>query len=208
YEGNLNLDDPVARYLPGSDNDKSRGITIEQLLQHRSGLPLTIITKKIDEYADLQAQAKAIGEKGPQFKPGERFWYSDSGCDTAAAVVEKISGMTIDRFVSERILQPLGMADSFYPSKSDDQRKKRLASLYVGVPGKWTRFWKPGTPMYPFAWGSQTLYSKPADYARFLTLWMDGGVSGGKRLLSKEAISRILTPVSLMKTLGSDEPYP
>ena len=101
------------------------------------------------------------------------------------------------------------MADSFYLSKADDPRKKRVASLYFGSPGKWTRIWKPGgAPLYPFAWGSQTLYSTPADYARFLALWMDGGMAGGKRLLSNEAIARILTPTSPMKTLGSDEPYP
>ena len=39
-------------------------------------------------------------------------------------------------------------------------------------------------------------------------LWMDGGMVGGKRLLSKEAIARILTPVSPMKSLGTDKPYP
>lgn len=208
-EGKLRLDDPVAKYLPGFDNDKSKAITIEQLLQHRSGLPLTIMTIKMDQYPDLQAQAKAVGEKGPQFKPGEKFWYSDAGSDAAAAVVERISGTTIDRFVAERILQPLGMADSFYLSKADDPRKTRVASLYFGTPGKFTRYWKPdGAPFYPFAWGSQSLYSTPADYARFLTLWMDGGMAGGKRLLSNEAIARILTPVSPMKSLGSDAPYP
>jgi CubicO group peptidase (beta-lactamase class C family) len=207
-EGKLKLDDPVAKYLPGFDNDKSKDITIEHLLQHRSGLPLTIITTRIDEYPDLQTQAKAIGEKGPQYKPGEKFWYSDAGSDAAAAVVEQISGTTIDRFIAERILQPLGMTDSFYFSKDDDARKKRVASLYFGGPGKWTRIWKPEAPLYPFAWGSQTLYSTPVDYARFLTLWMDDGMAGGKRLLSNEAIARTLTPVSPMKELGSDQAYP
>ncbi|WZP00713.1 serine hydrolase domain-containing protein [Isosphaeraceae bacterium EP7] len=208
-EGKLRLDDPVAKYLPGFDNEKSKAITIEQLLQHRSGLPLTILTVKIDQYSDLQAQANAIGENGPQFKPGEKFWYSDAGSDAAAAIVERISGTTIDRFVAERILQPLGMADSFYLSKADDPRKSRVASLYIGSPGKWTRFWTPeGAPLYPFAWGSQTLYSTPADYARFLALLMDGGMAGGKRLLSNEAIARILTPVAPMKSLGVDGPYP
>src|SRR6476469_3490093 len=159
-EGKLRLDDPVAKYLPGFDNDKSKAITIQQLLEHRSGLPLSIITVKIDQYSDLQTQAKAIGEKGPQFKPGEKFWYSDAGSDAAAAVVERISGTTIARFVSERVLQPLGMADAFYLSKADDPRKELFASIYIGSPGKWTRFWKPGpAPVYPFAWGSQTLYS-------------------------------------------------
>src|SRR5581483_3856340 len=85
--GKLRLDDPVSKYLPGFDNDKSRAITIEQLLQHRSGLPLTIIVLAINQYPDLQRQAKAVGEKGPQFKPGEKFWYSDAGSDAAAAVV-------------------------------------------------------------------------------------------------------------------------
>jgi len=212
-EGKLSLDDPVAKYLPGFDNDKSKAISIKQLLQHRSGLPLTIFTFRIDAYSDLQAQTKAIGEKGPQSKPGEKFWYSDAGSDAAAAVVEKISGTTIDRFVVERILQPLGMTDSFYLSKADskakDPRKARLASLYFGSPGNWMRLWTPtGAPLYPFAWGSQTLYSTTADYARFLALWMDGGLVGGKRLLSDEAISRILTPASPMKSLGSDKPYP
>jgi CubicO group peptidase (beta-lactamase class C family) len=210
-EGKLRLDDPVAKYLPGFDNDKSKAITIEQLLQHRSGLPLTILIIGPYQYSDLQTQAKAIGEKGPEFQPGEKFWYSDAGSDAAAAIVERISGTTIDLFIGERILQPLGMADSFYLSKAtaDDPRKERVASLYIGSPGKWTRFWKPdGAPFYPFAWGSQSLYSTPADYARFLALWMDGGMAGDQRLLSNEAIARILTPVSPMKQLGSDKPYP
>src|SRR5262245_60970296 len=74
-EGKLRLDDPGGKNLPGFDNDKSKAISIKQLLQHRSGLPLTILTIGPYQYSDLQAQAKAIGEKGPQFKPEEKFWY-------------------------------------------------------------------------------------------------------------------------------------
>jgi CubicO group peptidase (beta-lactamase class C family) len=207
-DGKLKFDDPVSKYLSAFDNDKSRAITIGQLLEHKSGLPLTIITKSIDQYKDLQAQAAAAGEKGPQFKPGEKFWYSDAGSDTAAAVVEKVTGMTIDRFVTDRILEPVGMVDSFYVSKSEDSRKKRLASLYFGGPGKWERIWKPTAPMYPFAWGSQSLYSTPTDYARLLAMWMDGGKVGDKQVISKEAVKRILTPKSKMTSLGTGTPYP
>jgi CubicO group peptidase (beta-lactamase class C family) len=208
-EGKLRLDDPVAKYLSAFDNDKSRAITIEHLLTHRSGLPLTIITTKIDQFPDLQTQAKAIGEKGPQFKPGEKFWYSDAGSDCVAAVVEKVSGMTIDRFVTERILKPVGMADSFYPTKAADPRQSRIASLYTGKPYYWYRFWKAdGPPLYPFAWGSQSLYSTPADYARFLAMWLDAGKVDGKQILSADAIKRILTPTSSMSMLGSDGAFP
>lgn len=213
-EGKLRLDDAVAKYLPGFDNDKSSRITIEQLLQHRSGLPLTNLTIRLDQYSNLQNQVKAVGEKGPDSVPGEKFWYSDAGSDTAAAIVEHVSGTTIDRFVTERILQPLGMDDSFYlhsadPTIAADPRKNRIGALYIGGQKTWTRFWTPeGKPLYPFAWGSQSLYSTPADYARFLALWMDGGMAGNKRLLSDAAMDRILTPVSLMKQLGGDKPYP
>jgi CubicO group peptidase (beta-lactamase class C family) len=207
-EGKIRLEDPVARYLPAFDNPKSGPITIRQLLEHRSGLPLSIL-KRLDEYTSLQDQAAAVGARGPQFEPDVKFWYSDAGSDAAAAIVEKVMGLTIDRFVTERILQPLGMADSFYPSKADDPRKTRIATLYTGMPGHWSTAWKPGgAPLYPFAWGSQTLYSTPADYARFLALWLDGGKVDGKRLLSKDALARILTPVSRMTILGTDAPYP
>ena len=208
-EGKVQLNDPAAKYLPSFDNEKSREITVEQLLTHRSGLPLSIITVSISQFPNLQAQVEAIGKRGPQFKPGEKFWYSDAGTDVVAAIVEKVSGMTIDQFITERLLRPLGMHDSFYPTKADDPRKARLASLYIGQPNKWTRFWKPGgAPMYPFAWGSQTLYSTPLDYARYLACWLDGGKAKGKQILSAEAMKRILTPVSHMTTLGTGDPMP
>ncbi len=208
-QGKIRLDDPVAKYLPAFDNDKSRAITIGHLMTHRSGLPLTIITAKIDQFPDLQTQAKAVGERGPQFKPGEKFWYSDAGSDCAAAVVETVAGMPIDRFVTERILKPVKMADSFYPTKADDPRKLRIASLYTGKPYHWYRLWKAdGPPLYPFAWGSQSLYSTPADYARFLAMWLDGGKADGKQILSSAAMKRILTPTSSMSMLGSDAAFP
>ncbi len=219
-EGKLNLQDAASKYLPGFELEKSKGITVEQLLQHRSGLPLSILTARLDEYSDLQNQTEAVGEKGPQFEPGEKFWYSDAGSDAAAAIVEKISGKTIDRFIHERILQPLGMHDSFFLHNSTsrgsvqgldgtDPRMNRVASLYIGSQEKWLRFWTPeDKPLYPFAWGSQSLYSTPQDYARFLTMWLDNGFVGNKRLLSDDAMERILTPVSLMKQLGGDKPYP
>lgn len=207
-EGKLRLDEPVAKYLPAFDNDKSRAITIQQLLEHRSGLPLTNVLM-VRQFKDLQAQAAATGDKGPQFKPGEKFFYSDAGSDAAAAVVEKVTGMTIDQFVTKRILEPVGLTDSFYPSKADDPRKQRIGCLYIGGPGRWNRMWKPGgEPFYPFAWGSQTLYSTPVDFARFLAMWLDDGKIGEKQLLSPAAMQRILTPAAAMSMLGADLPYP
>jgi CubicO group peptidase (beta-lactamase class C family) len=82
----------------------------------------------------------------------------------------------------------------------------RFASLYVGTPGSWKKWWMPGERFYPFAWGSQSLYSTPGDYARFLSMLLNDGIYKGNRILSEDAVDRILTPVSLMTSLGSDTP--
>lgn len=209
--GELGLDDPASKYLPGFDNDKSRAITVRQLLTHRSGLPLTMITTAIDQYPDLHTLANSAGEHGPDSEPGSKFWYSDAGTDCLAAIVEVITGETIDGFVTREIIEPLGMTDSFYGIDASDPRFTRIGSLYLGQPGAWARFWTPadGEPLYPFAWGSQTIYSTALDYAKFLGMWMDGGLApDGTRVLSEEAVARTLAPASPMSMLGSDARFP
>ena len=208
-EGRLNLDSRAAEYLPGFDNEDSRNITVEQLLTHRSGLPLYIITTA-DEYETLFLMANATGIIGPEFEPGSKFWYSDAGTDVLGAVVEVETGEPLDAFVTERILEPLGMNSSFYyhPATQNDSRRDRIPVLYVGGIGEWVKAWSSEEPLYPFAFGSQGLYCTPVDYARFLAMWMDDGQVGGKQLLSSEAVNRTHTPVSKMSSLGSDAPYP
>jgi len=107
-EGRLRLDDRVSQYLPGFDNTKSGGITIAQLLTHRSGLPLSTLTS-LDEFADLHSLGNSIGAKGPEFTPGSKFWYSDAGAEALGAVVEVVSGGTLDRFVRERLLARMAL---------------------------------------------------------------------------------------------------
>ena len=202
--GDLALTDRVAHYVPGFNNSRSRDITVEQLLTHRSGLPVSTLSS-FHEYEDLHSMANAVGGVGPQYEIGSRFWYSDAGSDVLGAVVEKAAGVPLRQFVRERLFEPLGMDDSFTPARDDDPRMDRVASSYYAQAGSWIRFWKPGDrPLYEYAWGSQSLYSTPMDYARFLAMWMDGGLADAGRVLSHEAVTRTLTPVSRMGSLGSD----
>lgn len=202
-EGKLALSDPVSKYLPAFDNDKSRKITIEQLLTHRSGLPASLLTVKFKDGDTLQSVAKQAGERGPDFEPGTKFQFSDTGTDTLGAVVEKISGMSLDKFIKQRILEPLDMTDTITLVK-DDPRSSRICSTYVGKKNAWLRQWKPGDkPIYPFTMGSQSLYCTPTDYAKFLALWMDNGKIGDKRIISQETIKQSLTPVSVMPNASS-----
>ncbi len=210
--GQISPEDLVTDYLLGFDNDLSRRITVEHVLTHRSGLPLSIFMTRgvgLDHFESLQAMANAVGEDGPEFEIGEKFWYSDSGTDVVGALVEIHSGLLLNDFWEREFFAPLGMRDTLVALDAEDPRYPRIASLYIGSPHAWSRFWSPEVdPLYPFAWGSQTIYSTPRDYAKFLAMWMDGGTVGEHQLLSPEAIERTLTPVSEMKMLGSDARFP
>jgi len=203
-EGKLTPDDAVAKYLPSFDNDKSRDITVAHLLTHRSGLPLTMIAASFGEYDSLRKLADGAGERGPDFQPGSAFQYSDAGFEVLGALVEVISGVSLRQFVQARILDPLRMADTVTLVEASDPRTERIASLYFGAQGKWSRIWSPkGEPLYPFTMGSQSLYSTPLDYARFLALWMDEGRLSDKQLLSPQTVRRALTTVSDSKMPGA-----
>lgn len=197
-EGKLALDDKVSEYLPAFDNAKSGKITIEHLLTHRSGLPLSLLSSLAD-YANIQQIAQKAGEHGPDFAPGTGFQYSDAGSDVLGAILEKAAGVSIDEFLEQRILSPLSMNDTITLIDKDDPRTGRICSAYIGSKGDWSRFWSPSDkPIYPFAMGSQSLYGTPVDYARFLAFWMDGGKLGEQQHLSPQAIERALAPVSDM----------
>ena len=207
--GELRLSDRVAEYLPWFDNELSGNITVQQLLTHQAGLPLTIVTR-LDDYDDLWTMANEVGKLGPEFPPGSKLWYSDAGTDALGGLVAVVSGQSLDDFITQNLLQPLGMVDTFYytPASQDDPRRERIASLYIGGYGEWNRFWTPVEPFYPFAWGSQSIYGTTLDYARFLSLWIDNGVVNGRQLLSQEAVSRTLRPVAPLTALGSDMQFP
>lgn len=208
--GLVKLDDSISNYLPAFDNDTLRPITVSHLLSHQSGLPLTAITTAIDQFEDLQSLVASLEGAELRFAPGTDFWYSDAGTDTLGAIIQKVSGVTLDEFVDQEFIRPLGMTDSFYGIHDDEARFERTADLYMGGPNAWTRIWKPADgALYPYAWGSQTIFSTPIDYARFLCMWMDEGRGAdGTRILSPEAVKRTLTPAAPMKMLGSDARFP
>ncbi|MCA9298436.1 MAG: beta-lactamase family protein, partial [Phycisphaerales bacterium] len=210
--GLLSLDDTVATYIDTFDTDPLRAVTIDQVMSHRAGLPLTLFDTDQDlgRFGSLIGQAKAIGERGPQFEPGSKFWYSDAGSDVLGAIVETVTGTTLDAFWTTEIFGPLGMHDTFVPLDKEDPRFARLASLHIASPDGWQRYWDPSKPsFYPYAWGSQSVFSTPADYAAFLWTWMHGGTGhDGTRVLSARAVESTLEPQTGMRMLGSDQPFP
>ena len=207
-EGKLNLSDHASKFVRSFDNSKSRTVTIEQLLTHTAGFPLTLIDKPLLSYSGQRAVVDQAGKIGPSGKPGF-FRYSDTDSETLAAIVAEASGQPVDEFIRRRILEPLGMTDTFCVLGKDAPPRSRVSSNHAGTPGMWHKYWDhEAKPFFPFFLGAAVLYSTTTDYARFLSLWLDRGKLEGRQLLSEAAIARALEPAWPMLTPGSNTPYP
>ena len=195
-EGRLSLDDTAAKYLPSFDNDKSRGITVRQLLTHNGGLPLSsILGTNFQGLVSLRDVADRSGKNGPTVPPGSRFQYSDDGADTLGAIVSAITGQPAEAFITKRLLEPLGMHDTFPLVSAAGKKLDRFTPAYMGSRGNWMRFWSPAEkPIFPYFLASQGMYSTTKDYARFLAMYLDEGRAGDKRVLSEAAVKRTLAP--------------
>jgi CubicO group peptidase (beta-lactamase class C family) len=195
-DGRLSLDDAAAKYLPSFNNDKSRGITVRQLLTHTGGLPLSsLMGTNFQALHSLRDVADKTGNSGPTVPPGTRFQYSDDGADTLGAIVSVITGEPAEAFITKRILEPLGMHDTFPLVALAGNKLDRFTSAYAGAHDNWVRFWSPqDKPLFPYFLASQGMYSTTKDYARFLAMYLDDGWAGKTRVLSKAAIERTLTP--------------
>jgi CubicO group peptidase (beta-lactamase class C family) len=207
-EGRLSLDDQASQFLPGFDRRGSREITVDQLLTHRSGLPLSVVTS-LTRYSRLYEMANAIGEHGPDFEPGARFWYSDAGANALGAVIEVVEGAPLAEVIERRILEPLGLDGTFPGSDGSDERWDRVATMYARMGREWVPGWMPQRgPFYPLVWGSQGMLSTPVDYARFVETLVDDRLSGDGQLLSSRAVASMREPVSEKTVMGSSFPEP
>jgi CubicO group peptidase (beta-lactamase class C family) len=198
-EGKLKVSDPVAKYLPEFANlktpsGKPANLTIAQILDHTSGLG--------EANNDAARQAHTLADLIPlflaapmQYEPGSQWRYCQSGINTAARVIEVVSGKSFDLFVQERIFEPLGMkSTTFFP---DDKARTRLAAGYArnrsaGTLEPAALFGGFGTRGRP-PMGNGGLFSTAPDYARFCQMLLSGGTVGGKCYLSPEAMKFLST---------------
>ena len=111
-QGMLSPNDPVSLYLPDFSANGKQDITIRQLLTHYSGLPPDL--SLTDPWEGKQeAYTRAFAVK-PIHPPGVQFVYSDINFIVLGALVEKISGLTLDQYARRFIIAPLGLTHTSY----------------------------------------------------------------------------------------------
>jgi CubicO group peptidase (beta-lactamase class C family) len=130
-------------------------------------------------------------------QPGEAFVYGYN-TDVLGCVVERISGQSLDQFFKSRIIDPLGMTDTFFYVPAN--KRDRLATVYANAEGKVLRAAEGPKgqgnyvegPRRAFA-GGAGLVSTAKDYARFLEMIRRDGEIDGKRLLSPRSVALMRT---------------
>ncbi|WP_260705022.1 sodium:solute symporter family transporter [Edaphobacter flagellatus] len=115
-QGKFQFDDPVAKYLPEFAANGKEKVTIRELLTHYSGLPPDVSLKDSWGLAtpDKAEGIKRAMESKLDNPPGTKFVYSDINFITLGALVEKLSGESLNVYAQENIFRPLGMLSTIY----------------------------------------------------------------------------------------------
>ncbi|HEX6031311.1 MAG TPA: serine hydrolase domain-containing protein [Tepidiformaceae bacterium] len=135
-DGKIQLNDDIRRYVPELPVF-GRPITIRDLLNHTSGLRdyWSLFDMAGWRMSDVETQSDLLWllprQQGLNHRTGAEFQYNNTGYFLLALLVERVSGTTFRRFVTERVFGPLGMAHSDIKAEVG-QVVKGLATGYWG----------------------------------------------------------------------------
>jgi CubicO group peptidase (beta-lactamase class C family) len=208
-EGRLDVERPVASYLPEFSAPDKAAITVRMLLLHTSGMKQYQYLYR--EIRGREAYLRRINAKPLLHRPDERFDYTDWNMIVLGQLVERVAGKPLDRLLAERVFGPLGMRDTgFNPPAS---LRPRVAPTEV-QPFRGGQLW--GVVHDENAWamggvsGHAGLFSSARDLAVFAQMLLNGGEYGGVRVLRAETIARWTArqrPAD-SRALGWDTPGP
>jgi CubicO group peptidase (beta-lactamase class C family) len=195
-----------------------RPITIHDLLTHTAGLTYAAFEEGF--VPSLYRQAGIVEGRTPSEtkladnidrlatlplvdQPGHAFHYGMS-IDVLGRVIEVVSGESLDHFLETRLFAPLGMTDTFF--WVPDPKRSRIVTPYTREQDRLRPVRNPeqfgqaivggaGSRGSHYLSGGVGLYSTATDYARFLTMLLNGGTLGGQRLLSPKTVQLMTTAV-------------
>jgi len=214
--GSLDLDADINTYLPfdvRNPHFPGQKITLRMLLTHTSSIkdrysfwgPLNDPTPTGYTHGDSpvplsQAMTGYLQEGGEYYKadgnfyttgPGKAYHYSNLGADTAAYIVEVMSGTLFSDFVNDNLLTPLGMTQSGY-HLSDITTPNRAMPYHSAKPP--TNHFKPyfpfGVPDYPCA----CMRTSSNALSIWLRTFMNGGTFEGTQVLKSTSVNEIFRP--------------
>jgi len=190
--GRLDLQAPVAKYIPEFAQNGKEKITIEMLLLHHGGL---VPDNPMKDYTGSPADALAkVNALTPKWEPGTHFAYTDVGFIVLGELVQAADEKhrRLDQFAKEEIFLPLGMSDTmFLPPRELRSRiaptEKRGDAWMIGEVHDPRAFALGGVA------GHAGLFGTAGDVARYCQMLLNGGELDGVRILKPETVREMIT---------------
>ncbi|MBI1781788.1 MAG: serine hydrolase [Sphingobacteriales bacterium] len=165
-EGKIQADEKIVVYLPGFTDERAAEITIEQLMEHTSGLgdyagaPGWDMTS--EEINNISQMLAHIQKQPLLFKPGTNVQYSNSGYAVLAALIEKVTGKKLGDVYKEKIFDKLNMTNTGFAEVNRDRPGKAIGYLtnFIGTKRNNLEFKEMGA-------GDGGLYSTTGDLWKF-----------------------------------------
>lgn len=179
-EGRISLNDPLGKHLKLFGNENDDKITIGQLVEMRSGMGDYLMApgfskKEKRGNLTLQDRLNVIKQQPLHFEPGQGKKYSNSGYVVLGALIEKVTGKSYDQNLKERILQPLGLTQTFYLKKDITMRKERALGTEMNFKGEKKTVddvWSDASP-------DGGIYATMNDLNTFMTAFYEGKLPSG-----------------------------
>jgi len=198
--GRIDLDAPVRNYLPWfqvADRQASERITVRQLLNHTTGLSEKDGNQVWSSSAGLEEEVRALGDVPLTHPVGSRFEYSNINFSIAGLIVEMVSGQSYADYVSQHILEPLGM------EHATASRERAVADGLAE--GHYYRFGHPipGVgPLPPALLPAGLLIASVEDMTHYLVAQLNGGRYRSASVLSPGGIAALHAPAAPMRAKG------
>lgn len=190
-DGELDLDAPVAQYLPEFGNHGKESITVRQLMTHTSGLQGVVELWKLPP----EQRIPHVMNLTPEHPPGTHYEYSDPNMITLGVLVSRLAGKPLDQVVRDRITEPLGMSDTGY--RPPESKLHRIAATEFQTDPR--RGMVRGEVHDENAWslggvaGEAGIFSTADDLAVLGQALLNGGTYAGHRILSSRQVDQLMT---------------
>jgi len=187
-QGKIRMNDPVVKYLPEFGQNGKEDITVRQLLTHYSGLEPDLDLKTPWEGKDTGY--KMAFADAPAQAPGSGFLYSDVNFIVLGALVERVSGETLDEYVVRHIFAPLKMTRTRYVPPGSWRVKIAPTQYDENEHMLWGVVHDPTARRMGGVAGHAGLFSTADDLAKFAQVLLNGGDG----ILSAAAVEKMTTP--------------
>ncbi|WP_344749118.1 serine hydrolase domain-containing protein [Kribbella aluminosa] len=192
-KGKVDLDAPIATYIPEFAENGKENVTVRMALTHTSGFPswLPLWSSQPDPASRLHMALTAK----LQDPPGTKYLYSDLNLIALGELAHRVPGKTLDKLVADGITKPLRMRDTGY--NPDPRKKPRIAATeYQSSPPR-GMVW--GEVHDENAWslggvaGHAGVFSTADDMAVLAQTFLNGGSYRGARILKESSVTAMIT---------------